>query len=360
MRLEDAVTEVLNRLADKENQIWSRDEIALYFKDGLDQFCRRTKCLWDVFIIENLPKSGNWQTDLERYLAEQISGFGLTDERAHFTAEDERDKPLSDRFAGGRTGPAMATSPSDTSYLDDFSNITTDSKQVDGGEIPQSTVEVSRVAYDKRTLTGVSSQRMRELDPQYENRSGNPNWFVFDKDGMFYIRVVPAAQGDASYDTVSGSWGTLTQRLDSDSAVADTIDDGGLGGFGILRYRDDCFPSGGPHGSPTRIHPDSNNIKVEVYRLNRDLDSHEVEIPLAYQKYPIFWAMHKALERTGRGQDMELSDHFRARFERGVDRMERKNREMDRERAGRLAGIQTLQPWGLGDPQPPYPFGIPF
>ena len=536
MTLDDAVTEVLTRLGDKENQIWSRDEIKLYFKDGLDQFCHRTKCLWDVYIIENLPPVGNWQTDLEKHLAEQIPGMQLTDERMHFTAEDERSKSTggySGAYPGTRSGPAVATGSADRDQLDSFTNITVSAgKQVTGGNIPNDTVEVTRVAYDQRTLTGISSQRMREIDPRYETRGGEPQWFMFDKDGLFYIRVVPAAQGSASYDTVSGSYGTCTYRgtaeylfftanelfnltmngntitdggysqggspsswssggisnetvisgdgyvecvaqdsgskqfyfgmtsgsydvtvpalmdlgwyadatdrvrpyvegsakgssiyigsdypitlrieIDSDngnvlwkvngvtkytrsytptypmrcvfslyeisddgvnlledivisptgeSEVTDTIADDNTGGYGILRSRSDCFPSGGIHGTPTRIHPDAMNIKVDVFRQNRDLDSYEVEIPLAYQKYPIFWAMHKALEKTGQGQDIQLSDHYKGRFELGTTRMEAKVREMDKERAGRLGGLIKMRPFGLGDPVPPYPYGVPF
>jgi hypothetical protein len=361
MRLETAVTDVLTRLGDKETAVWTRDEIELYYKDGLDQFCRRSKCLWDIYAIENLPPVGNWQTDLEKYFAEQIPGMGLTDERMNFTAEHERGDQIGNAYPGPRRGPAAATSPGDRAFFGNFTNITTNNgKQVTGGTLPNNTVEVTRVAFDNRSLNGISSQRMREIDPNYETRAGDPQWYLFDKDGIFYLRVVPAAQGNASYDTVSGSWGTLTQRLDANSAVEDTIDEGGHGGYGILRHRTDMFPSGGPHGTPTRVHPDSANIKVEVFRLNRDPDSHEIEIPLAYQKYPIFWAMHRALERTGPGQDIQLSDHYKSRFDMGVGRMERKVRELDKERIGRLGGLRKMSEFGLGSPQPPYPYGIPF
>lgn len=363
MLIDDAVTEVLDRLADTENQIWSRDEIKAYYQDGLDMFCRRTKCLWDIHVIENLPPVGNWQTDLEKYIADHTPGLSTTDERLIFTADDEKSKPLGGGAYAGHRGPiqAVITKPSDRTYLSSYSNLTVDAgKKVVGGTLPTSTVEVSRVSYDQRTLAGMTSARMKELDPRYETRAGEPNYYVFDKDGLYFLRVVPAAQASASYDTVSGSWGTLTQRLDSDSAVEDTIADTGTGGYGILRYRADCFPAGGPNGTPTRIHPDSLNIKVEMFRLNRDTTSNEVELPVAYQKYPVFWAMHKALERTGSGQAQQLSDHYKSRFELGVQRMEEKVREMDKERIGRLGGVTRQHNFALGEPIPPYPYGIPY
>ena len=364
MRLEDAVTDVLTRLGDKENLIWSRDEIELYFTDGLDQFARRSKCLWDVYVIENLPPVGNWQSDLEKYFAEQNPGWGLTDEKMHFSAEHERGDPTggsTGAYGTNRSGPAVATSPGDRNFVSDFSSITTSNgKLVTGGTLPNNTVEVTRVGYDNRTLTGISSQRMRQLDPRYETRGGEPQWFMFDKDGLFYLRVVPAAQGSATYNTIDGSWGTRVQRLDSDSAIENTIVTNDTGGYGILVGNSGAFPSGGPWGTPTRSHPDSLNIKVEVFRLNRDTAAYEVELPLAYQKYPIFWAMHRALERTGQGQDIQLSDHYKSRFEMGTERMEAKVREMDKERAGRLGGLVKMQPFGLGDAIPPYPYGVPF
>ena len=67
----ESVSDVLDRLGDLDNDIWSRDEITLHVRDGYDLFCRRTKALFDVIVIENLPRVGNWQTDLEKYLAEQ-------------------------------------------------------------------------------------------------------------------------------------------------------------------------------------------------------------------------------------------------------------------------------------------------
>jgi hypothetical protein len=356
--LDDAIDDALNRLADKENAIWTRSEMALYVKDGYDQFCRRSKCLWDIYVIPNLPPVGNWGSDLEKYLAEKTAGFGVTDERLQFTAEDERGKVTGPygSYPGGQAQPVSATRPGDRDFMDDYSNLTTSTAlQVKGGTLPSGTVEVSRVSYDRRTLTGMSSQRMRELDPRYETRGGEPQWFIFDKDGLFYLRVVPAAQGNASYPTIDGSWGNYNQ---TDATVTEVADPNTA--WGQLRERSDWFPSGGPHGIPTQVHPDALNIRVEVFRLGRDLDNYEIEVPEAYKKYIIFWSMYRALEKTGQGQDIQLSDHFKNRFEMGVKRMEAKAREMDKERSGRLGGIGKMQPFGLGEPVPPYPYGQPF
>ena len=358
MMLETAVTDVLGRLGDLATETWSSSEIKLYLRDGYDQFCAKTKCLWDVHVIENIPITGNWQTDLERSIAEQTPGFGLTDRPFHFTGEHERNlSTITGGYGQSYSGPAPATVPGTT-----WTNPDTGAalpSVVPGGDLPHSTVGVSRVYYDNRTLQGTSSTHLKSLDPNYEKRTGDPQWFTWDKDGIFFLRVVPAATGNAAYDTVSGSWGVLTQRLDADSAVEDTIVSDG--GWGFLTFRDDTFPAGGQHGTPTRIHPDTDNIMVEVYRLGRDLATHPFELPSAYLKYVYFWAMAQAFERDGPGQDLELSALYYDRFALGVSRMERKKRDMDVERVGAFGGpgIEDAD-FALGDATAPFPYGIPF
>jgi len=577
----EGVSDVLDRLGDLDNDIWSRDEIALYFKDGYDTFCRRTKVLFDTVVIENLPRTGNWQTDLEKYLAEQKPGWGLTDEPFHMTADHERNLGVGGAYGGSYSGPSAVTSPGDRSHVGVTDGAGEDiPATVTGGRLPQSMVEVLRVAYDNRNLQGISSQQMRVIDPNYETRSGDPQWYIQDKDGLYYIRMVPAAQGDAVYDTVDGSWGTMTKvsnpvlthhwtmdeasgdRLDSVGAytlseqgvavlneagqignasihtaaannqlegvnadvvptsgpftlsfwfkmgatngnsqvvlhlgsgatagtrrlifsvpntrtsivqgvysidsgaaftlshtitegayylyavrrangdlwslalwdgtvwtevahatpivlaplvdplaigaysmgtlpanvsvdsikiwsdwlsnadvllrqTANTLDEDGpgsaiptvvttevsgynTGGYGILRHRTDMFPSGGPWGTPTQVHPDDLNIKVEMNRLGRDLASYPSELPSAYDKYVTYWAMSRALRRAGPGQDIELAEHYAQRFEMGVSRLTSKKNKIQPERIGSFGEGGRVEPFGLGMPQAPYPYG---
>ena len=360
--LNDGTTDVLERLGDHQNGIWSRAEIKDYLQDGYDIFCGRTKCLYDIHVIENLPITGNWQTDLEKAIAETKSGWALTDNPFHFTGAHEKNLGTGGRYGQSMAGPSSATNKK-WYEADNVNSLSSDlPSKVPGGLVPPGVVQVLGVTYDSRALKGMSSQHMRDLDPQYENRDGDPQFFMYDKDGIYFLRVVPAAGGTAVYDTVDGSFGILRQRLDADSNIQDTIIDneasGNTDGWGLLRYRDDfTFCSGGSWGTPTRVHPEEANIEVMHYRLGRSLKQHPFELPRSYVKYVYFWAMYQALDREGSGQQLEMADHYKERFEMGISRMTHRKRDLNPERAAAFGRGSPIADFGLGDAQLPYPYG---
>lgn len=351
--LEEVTEKTMRRLEDSDAVVWSTAEIEDYLIDGSNQFCRRTRGLFDIHVVENVPQAGNWGLDLERFLAEQTPGMGLTDKRLHFTGERERDLGVEGRVGGSTEGPTAATSPSDTSYLNSFEQ----SVRVDTARLPEITVDVLRVTWDDIELFPEDSADMRRLDTQYERREGgDPRHFTLDKDGLLTIRLVPPARGDATYATVDGSWGTMT--FTDDSAVTAHL--GGFEGFGILREVEGAFPAGGLNGSPTRQHPDDKNTKVEITRLGRPLRSYGFEIPDSYVKYCMFWAMYRALQREGPGQNLKLSQHYAARFEVGVARAKTRLRKINKEYTVLMGAMGAeREAFDLGDPQLPYPYGSP-
>lgn len=352
-----AVQDALDRLGDLQCKVWSREEMQLYVQEGYDQFCRQAKPLFDIWVIENLPPVGNWQTDLEKYLIQRMPGMGYTDSPFHFTADSSRTFGINGRYGGSYSGPTGVTSPGQLGYIADLDTTDSVPTAVTGGPLPDGTVEVLRVTYDDRELYAIGSAQARRIDPNYENLTGDPQYYTFDKDGIFYLRLIPKANGDAVYDDVDGSWGTMKYTDDSTVEVVTTEVTGvPTNGFGILRHRTDMFPAFGPWGSPTRVHPTGVNIKVEMYRLGRSLDNFPVELPTCYRRYPLYWAMSQALRRDGPGQDIELADHYEQRFAMGVHFMTEKRGKMDRERVGRLTGSPTIPPFGLGLPQAPYPY----
>lgn len=364
----DATTDILDRLNDSDNDIWSRSEIDDYFTDGLDKFCRETQCLFDIHVIPNQPVVGNWQTDFEKWYAQQTAGMGLTDERMTHTANYLRDYGVEGAYAQSyATNPTPATSPHEATGTKGSSTtangyfgansipeITTALPSlVRGGTLPHNTVEVLRVAYDHRDLVGMESMHLRQLDPNYEDRNGDPQYYVFGKDGLFFLRLVPVANGDATYDDVSGTWGAMRQTDDSSVSTSGT--------WGILREESGTFNAGGRWGTVKRRHPVRKSIKVEVTRLNRDLNHSEIEIPRVYQKYVKYYAMYRALMREGPGQDLDRAEHYLQRYQMGVHRMLRNRAQLDDEYYGKLGGRHLMGPdFGLGDPSAPYPYGIPY
>lgn len=342
LTLDAAVTDILDRLGDAEESIWTRDEISLYVKDGYSLYTGETKCLFDRWVIENVPPTGNWQTDLEKFFALQKPGWGVTDLPFHMTG-NERNLGTDGRVGGSYQGPSGITNPGQTDLAVALGDIPTTAI---GGLLPDETVEVLRVVYDDRELTGMSSMQMRQLDVNYETRDGEPQYFVLDKDGINFLRLVPAGTGEAVYPTVDGSWGIQTETDDTTITPETTS----TGGYGILVCVEGDFPTHGPWGTPTRRHPSSANTEVDLIREGRDLDSNPFEIPDAFAKYPMYWAMSEALHREGPGQDLKLAEHYAERYKMGVAHMFKKVNQFAPEEHHRFRPPNSTTTFGIGDP----------
>lgn len=347
LRAYDAVASTMRRLDDELGEVWSYDEVLGYIKDGYNMWCRRSRCLFDMHVIPNVPQVGNWSTDLEKYLAEHTPGMGLTDNPLHFTGSHEANLAVGGRVGGSTEGPTPATSPSEAALFSAKGLPT----KVATGRLPDGTADVLRITWDELELFPEGSADERLLDSQYEQRDGgDPRQYTLDKDGINTVRLVPPARGDAEYPTVSGSWGTMTQTDDTTISV--------VGTYGILRESDGYFPAGGPHGTPTQRHPAAKNIVAEIARVGRSLDGFAFEIPQQYVKYIIFWAMHRALERDGPGQDLKLSKHYSDRYGLGIERIKARLRKVNKEQRLRMgSGGETDLPFNMGNPTLPHPFG---
>lgn len=343
----DAASSAMRRLDDELGEVWGYSEVLAYIKDGYDTWCRRTRCLFDMHVIPNVPQVGNWSTDLEKYLAEHTPGMGVTDNPLHFTGSHEANLRTGTGVGGSTEGPTPATSPSEASLFSAKGLPT----KVATGRLPDGTADVLRITWDELELFPEGSADERMLDAQYEQREGgDPRQFTLDKDGINTVRFVPPARGDADYPTASGAWGTMTQTDDASITV--------VGSYGILRESDGYFPAGGPHGTPSQRHPAAKNIVAEIARLGRSLDSFPFELPVQYVKYVVFWAMHRALKRDGPGQDLKLAQHYAGRFELGIERIKARLRKVNKERTLRMGlGGETSVPFNLGEPKLPHPYG---
>ena len=90
---------------------------------------------------------------------------------------------------------------------------------------------------------------------------------------------------------------------------------------------------------------------IEYFRRGATLsaDGTVLEIPDHYVEYVKWFVLHKALERDGPGQDVKLSQHFRERYEEGVQTIKRRKGRMNASRVGSFGGP------GLSKQAPPLP-----
>ena len=205
MMLEEMVCRVLERLDDAEGTVWSREEISIYVRDGYDQLCRNSKCLYDWHYVENLPAIGNYSSDEEYELALQIPNLILTGKR-NFTSEV--DKALA---VPGSIGPASITAHMFLPLLADLG------VQLPNpiGQLPRDFVEIERVTHDQVELNAEFSRGLaRDWDNRYESQVGDTDWFTVDKDGLFTLRRYPAGDGLANYAPVIGWWGVEVRDSD--------------------------------------------------------------------------------------------------------------------------------------------------
>ena len=200
------------------------------------------------------------------------------------------------------------------------------------------------MTFNNRALEGKASEWVRQHDNTYQQREGDPQLWTMDKDGLRFVRVIPAASENAPYNEIDGTRGT--KRYTTETGV--TV----VGSRGILRCRQGNFPSGGPWGTPVRHHPDTLNIRVDHYRLGRTLKRYPFELPHYLMKFVYFYAMSTALRREGPGQDIKMADHYMERFEMGVERLKKFRREMQRMRTAQMGarpeGLSSS--FGLGAP----------
>jgi hypothetical protein len=304
---------------DPDGGTWSREEILIYLQDGVDIMCRRTKCLFDMAYIENLPAVGNYSSDEEFELAKQIPGLILTGKR-HFTREV--DKMFADP---GSVGPAALSNYSQIEFLDALGI----SKGRPTGQLPRGLVDVHRVIHDEIDIEPEFSRGMgHDIDNRYEEQGGDTDWYTLDKDGLFTLRRFPHGDGEAPYTEVVGHFGSEVSDSDYTGEV--------IGSWGSMAFDPEHFPMNGPWGGPTRTHPDVNNTRVEISRLNRDLSEYGYEIPTNYVKYVEYWAMARALKRDGDGQNLKMSKHYEDRFEIGVGRIRERLESAQHEYSGRM------------------------
>jgi hypothetical protein len=329
--LEETINRTLKRLEDVDSATWPRTEIKRYLKSGYDKLVRSTRCLWDVTFLENLPYIANhtaqWEEEYMTGEGDSIQGiFNYTGG----AGADGDARPWEQDYNDG-IGPMQCTAPWEMEYLDqdDFPAIE---------KLPEDVVDVDRVTYDSYRLQPVQSNAVAVDFTNYERTHGIPSAYALDKDGGFYLRKIPTPHTRCEVFEDQGGYGIIRDQSDDEFETDPTI----LGdGYGILRYVPGHINSGN-YGIERRVFKDQKNCRVEYFRRGHDLDKDPVfEIPDHYVKYVELYAMARAREREGDGQDLELSKHYDERFAVGVQRLLHRATVQNKERVAVLGGGRT-------------------
>lgn len=303
MNLDDSTRSVLFRLDDQEAAVWSVAEIANYLQDGYNQFCRRTRVLFDVIVAPSAPNAADHCAPWEESYLDVFFGA------RNYTAPWEKE------WVDGGAGPAAATSPAERVFL----TAPLDAGAVlPGVELSEQVIEVDRATWNGFALLPDYTRRIAPAFSSYEKQGGQPYTFTIDGDGKNFLRLIPIPPGtgtvyDYSYSGDSKEIVFSSSSTEFDDAVIDGPSDG------VVLDVPGEFPEG-PGGVVLDVLSETRNTRVEFFRLGMPLSSHQWEIPDAFVKYPEFFAQSKALGRDGPGQDPKLAQHFMERFELGVTR----------------------------------------
>lgn len=323
-----SVNNVLKRLDDypavNSSPVWTRAEIELYVKDGYNIFSRQTKCILDFFYPENIPTPGNYVGWWERdYFESGMIAAGLMGFTGGYWERDYAE--------AGATGPVNHTQTWEATYLSTEFMLGIQ-------PIPEDNIAVDRATHNWRQLDPEWTAFFQENDKNYQTTPGTASRFAMDQDGISRIRLAPLGDGNATVYDVTGTFGLIRSASDTDGFGTWAP----MGTWGTLREVPEHFPMGGPYGIPRRLFSDTDNTRVEYFRLGKSLDEYAFEVADRFVKYVEFYAQAKALERDGPGQDMALSSHFMDRFNEGVGRMISRITDNKRPVVGKIGGTARV------------------
>lgn len=319
--------DILARLGDADELIWTSAEVDGHLVEGYEQIANNLGVFYDWTYLENLPRGFSYTQPWERVLLVAFGGFDYG--CANFTAEFERGL-LDERR---QFGPANHTSPFEaTDGLLARAGASTEIPAT--ADLPKTVTSVTRVTWDRRGLDAMEARRMARADARYEVTKGEIYGYIWQKDGVRTLRKVrvPSAQSDAV--TVNGSWGALRQTSDvSTESVTGT--------WGVPRRINGQHPIGPDQvGAPRRVFLEGKNVRVEHARQGRPMDSGTAicELPDRYALYLRDYVMAQCLGRRGPGQDMKLAAHFEQRWQRDLARIARRMQTVNAERVGVIGG----------------------
>jgi len=319
--LTDATNNVLRQLDDEDEDVWTRDQIEDWVQDGYDMLCREAKCLFDMVMFDRQPRVGNHTRDFEKdYMSGPIF------ERFNYTYEDEKEY-----VEPGAKGPTNHTSIDNANFMteeDRGPSVKTENT------LPSTFVEVDRCLHDWLRIYPRTARWLRRSRNIYDKEQGGVFTYSMDQDGLFVFRTIGVPVSTISPVEIQGTYGPIKAFTGSDFQWSDETVVNLNGGYGAVRSVPREFPIGAQqYGAVRRVVEDENATRVEYYRLGKDLKEYPFEVPDRAVKYVEWWALHRAYSQPGEGEDKRLADHYRARFEDGVARIDRRVKDAMKERA---------------------------
>lgn len=383
--------EVLRRLGDSTSVIWLGSEIDRYLNEGYERIAIKTGLLWDMTYLEDQSYAGTHTADWETNYFE--SGF-LTLNQFHYTADWELDYAFGDQLS---FGPANHTTTWE--YDNDYH---VKSHFVAVHRLPSELVEIERAVWNKRRIEPLYSSELESSDSQYQTQQGEVLGYVRDKDGPRSFRKwrIPSSAADEYTITGYGYTANYTASWEVDEAPAtftlyeqftynypwekeyvtaslqsippsthtsqwefvnttnfgilrDPSDISGelvLGTWGIPRRIPGGHPCAGDglRGTARRFYKAAKNTKIEYTKKGEKLveDADEFELPNIYVKDVRHFALYRALERDGNGQDLEFAAFWKGLWEAGIQRAVRRKQSLMKTRKHILGGgiVESRRP----------------
>ena len=285
----DLAQEVLKRLGDASETIWTEDEISDYIIEGSRALVIGTRMLWGVAVLPD------WTGVFSYTAAWEIAFFSAGDLVAGpgtITAAFERD--WSDN-----AGEPL----NHTAYWESHDGWVETENIPALSQLPGDLHTIERSTWNTYRVDPLASRDVEEGDSRYELNTGLVDGYMRDKDGLTVLRKWrKPATAYTPWNDPDAQWGILRQL---DDISAESVD----GAWGIIRRipgQESTDVFGEPH-----VYKEQHALRVE-YMRRPDVPATDAlfELPARYLKHIRHFAMARAFQRRGEGQNPKLAAHY--------------------------------------------------
>ncbi len=319
---DEALTTLQRMLDDTDGELYARDLLLNWLQDGYDRLCREGECLFDMQMYESRPYTANYTRDFEKPF---MDGYVMN----KFTCTRETDA----EFMDGEAIVSNHTRPTDADYMTESGHGPT---KTGLRKLPDGWVSVDRVTHHWLRLSPQHDRYNRLTRVAYQTLEGGVFQYQMDQDGWQYIRLVNVPAFMNEDETITGKYGGIRQVTSYEMDLEPII-----GTYGGVRSVPMHFICGGYYGGVRKFVEDTNNTRVEMFRLGRPLTEGKFEIPDRMVKYAQWWALYRAYSTPGEGENPKLAEHFKARFLDALERVKNRINSVNRDRAIAMGSKRT-------------------